>query len=92
VLEQLIELKKQGYPLLDSLPVLEALKKNTWKCHDWLIADVEPDGTINYGCYLKNRSEVDCSKCGFAAHAELSLAYEGDLRAINAGRLVFGFH
>lgn len=91
VLEQLIDLKKQGYPLLDSEPVLRALEENTWRCHDWLIADAEPDGTLQFGCYLKGRGAADCKLCGFAAHAELSLAFDGNVRAINAGRRVFGF-
>jgi len=91
VLEQLIELKKQGYPLLDSEPVLRALGENTWRCHDWLIADAEPDGALHFGCYLKGRSPADCKLCGFAAHAELSLAFDGNVRAIEAGRRVFGF-
>jgi MoaA/NifB/PqqE/SkfB family radical SAM enzyme len=90
-LDQLIAMKREGLPLLDSIPVLEALKDNTWRCHDWLIADADPDGAIHWGCYLQNRGQVDCSKCGFAAHAELSLAYDGNLAAIHAGRKVFGF-
>jgi Fe-coproporphyrin III synthase len=91
VLDQLIQMKREGYPLLDSVPVLEALKENTWCCHDWLVADAEPDGKVTVGCYLKNRGEVDCSKCGFAAHAELSLAFDANLQAIDAGRKIFSF-
>ena len=91
VLRQLGQMKREGYPLLDSIPALRALEHNTWRCHAWLMADAEPDGTITFGCYLKNRGEIDCQKCGFAAHVELSLAYDGNLPAINAGRKVFGF-
>ena len=91
VLDELIALKRQGYPLLDSYGVLERLKDNTWRCHDWLIANVEPDGRTHLGCYLKGRAEVDCRKCGFAAHAELSRAFDWDPTAIDCGRRVFGF-
>ena len=91
VLDQLIQMKRDGFPLLDSIPVLEALKENTWNCHDWLVADAEPDGSVTIGCYLKNRGEVDCSKCGFAAHVELSLAFDANLQAIDAGRKIFSF-
>jgi len=90
-LDQLIRQKRAGYAILDSIAVLEALKDNSWECHDWLIADAEPDGAINLGCYLKNRADIDCRQCGFAAHAELSLAFDGNLSAINTGRMVFGF-
>ncbi len=91
VLEQLIALKQQGYPILDSYPALNALKRNTWTCHPWLISSTEPDGTITHGCYLRNRAAINCQYCGFAAHTEISLAYDGNLRAIWAGRNIFGF-
>ena len=91
VLEELIALKRQGYPLLDSYSVLRRLRDNSWRCHDWLIANVEPDGRINYGCYLKGRGDIDCHRCGFAAHAEISRAFDWDPAAILTGRQVFGF-
>ncbi|HPL26913.1 MAG TPA: radical SAM protein [Anaerolineae bacterium] len=91
VLDELVALKRAGYPLLDSYGALRRLKGNTWRCHDWLIANVEPDGRINLGCYLKGRGAVDCRKCGFAAHAELSRAFDWDPAAILCGRAVFGF-
>ena len=91
VLEELIALKNDGYPLADSVPALRSLMHNTWRCHPWLIANVEPDGTVHFGCYLRNRAEISCEKCGFAAHTELSLAYDWSLPAIAAGRRIFGF-
>jgi len=91
VLDQLIEMKKQGYPIYDSISTLQALKRNTWQCHDWLIANAEPEGIINIGCYLKNRANISCEKCGFAAHTEISLAYDLQLRAVLAGQRTFKF-
>ena len=91
VLEELIALKRAGYPVADSIPALKALMDNSWNCHPWLIANVEPDGAVNCGCYLKNRAEISCQQCGFAAHVEVSLAYDWNLAAIAAGREIFGF-
>ena len=91
VLEELIALKRAGYPVADSIPALKALQDNSWRCHPWLIANVEPDGTVNIGCYLKNRATISCQRCGFAAHVEISLAYDWNLAAIAAGREIFGF-
>ncbi len=91
VLDELIQLKRQGYRLLDSYGVLRRLRDNSWRCHDWLLANVEPDGRVSYGCYLRGRGTVDCWLCGFAAHAELSRAYDWDPAAILCGRQVFGF-
>ena len=50
VLERLIEMKRSGYALLDSIAALRALKQPGWRCHPWLIACAEPDGKITQGC------------------------------------------
>lgn len=97
VLRELAALKDQGYPVLDSYRVLRDLADNRWHCHDWLIADAEPDpenparAVVHRGCYLKGRAEADCRLCGFAAHAELSLAFDLHPGAIWAGQQVFHF-
>jgi hypothetical protein len=91
VLEDLIELKRGGHPVAVTEDCLVALKENRWKCHDFLLANVEPDGTINTGCYVKNRGEVDCRACGFAAHTEISLAFDLNPASILAGRRIFGW-
>ena len=90
-LDELIQLKKAGYKIFDSLSALQALKNNSWRCHDWLIANAEPDGKINIGCYLKDRAEISCEKCGFAAHTEISLAYDFNWGAIAVGKKTFDF-
>ena len=90
VLSELAELKKEGYKLLDSYSCLERMGGNNWKCRDFLVANVEPGGQINHGCYLKNRVEdISCSDCGFAAHCEISLAYDLNPGAIKAARDIF---
>ncbi len=91
VLDQLIKMKQDGFPILDSGSTLEGLKKNTWRCHDWLIASAEPDGRMNIGCYLKDRAEISCEKCGFAAHTEISKAFDWNMRAILVGKKTFDF-
>lgn len=90
VLERLIKLKNEGYPITDSVSALEALKENKWRCEPWMIANVEPDGTFNQGCYLQNRTPDDhpCTLCGFAAHTEISLAYQLHWGAIMAGKKI----
>lgn len=92
ILNQLISLKREGYKISDSVLALELLKNNKWSCEPWMIANVEPDGTYNHGCYLKNRIEVDnpCGLCGFAAHTEISLAYQLHWQAITAGKEILG--
>jgi MoaA/NifB/PqqE/SkfB family radical SAM enzyme len=97
LLDQMRVLKRQGYPLMDSDRALRDLGDNRWRCHDWLIANAEPDPDdpdypqVHFGCYLKGRAEADCRRCGFTAHAELSLAYDLHPQALWTGQRVFDF-
>jgi Fe-coproporphyrin III synthase len=97
LLEQVRTLKRRGLPILDSDRALRALGKGRWRCHDWLIANAEPDpadparALVHYGCYLKGRAAADCRRCGFTAHAELSLAYDLHPGALWTGQQVFDF-
>jgi MoaA/NifB/PqqE/SkfB family radical SAM enzyme len=90
VLDRLVALKREGLPLLDSVAALRRLKDNSWRCRPWLVASVDPDGRLTQGCYLLNRGKVACSRCGFAAHVEVSLAYDLHPGAIRTGMRVFG--
>ena len=89
VLDRLIDLKSEGYPIEVSYNCMEALKTNSWKCRPWMIANVDPDGRLTHGCYIKNRGDVSCGKCGFSAHTEISLAYNGSLESFALGNRVF---
>ncbi len=89
LLDELIALKRQGYPILNSDSALRALKRNTWRCVDSLLDCADPDGSLRQGCYLRGRSDIDCPRCGFSPHTEISLAVRGDLRAILAGIRIF---
>lgn len=88
VLKKLISLKKDGLPVSNSISTLKALQNNDWHCESWMIANVEPNGTYTQGCYLKNRIENKnpCELCGFAAHTEISLAYQLNWEAIMVGK------
>jgi MoaA/NifB/PqqE/SkfB family radical SAM enzyme len=89
LLDEIIRLKHSGYRILNSTASLMALKRNTWKCLDYLVDCANPDGSITQGCYLKTRQDGDCSKCGFSPHTELSLACRGNPSAIWTGMNVF---
>jgi hypothetical protein len=89
VLDDLIGLKQRGLPVANSYAALRALKDNRWTCRPWMIASVDPDGTRTRGCYLKGRGEISCQQCGFSAHTELSLAYNGVIESILVGSRIF---
>jgi MoaA/NifB/PqqE/SkfB family radical SAM enzyme len=89
VLDNLIDMKRRGLPLANSYACLRALKDNRWRCRPWMIASVDPDGERMHGCYVKGRGEIACESCGFSAHTELSLAYNGVLESILVGNRIF---
>ena len=84
-----ITLKKRGYPIINSRRSLEKMISNGWKCHDGLLVNVDPDGSITRGCYVRSRGEVRCGDCGFTPVAELSGAFDWMPGSILAGWKAF---
>jgi MoaA/NifB/PqqE/SkfB family radical SAM enzyme len=82
--EEIIGLKEQGFPILNDAGRLRAMAAGSWRCHDDILVNVDPDGAITQGCYVKSRGEVRCQDCGFTPVAEASGAVDllpGSLRA-----------
>ena len=88
-IQNVIKLKKRGYPILNSKQSLEKMISNGWKCHDGLLVNVDPDGSITRGCYVRSRGEVRCGDCGFTPVAELSGAFDWMPGSILAGWKAF---
>ena len=84
-LEQVIRIK-HSYPIINSERCLRAMVRNDWRCHDDLLINVDPDGTVTQGCYVKGRGAVDCSRCGFTPVAEASAALD-----LHPGSLLAGW-
>lgn len=83
-LENVIRLKK-SYPIVNSSYSLDAMIRNTWRYHDDVLINVDPDGMMTQGCYVKNRGEVNCREYGFTPVAEASGALDLRLGSIFAG-------
>ncbi len=62
--EMVIGLKREGYPVMNSVRGLRSMISNDWRCHDWLLANVDPDGSIDTGCYVRNRGRSDAASAG----------------------------
>ncbi|MGA3280025.1 MAG: radical SAM protein [Smithella sp.] len=86
---KLLELKKSGLPILNSVGRLKAMVDNSWRCHDDILINVDPDGTITKGCYVKSRGEINCDTCGFTPVAEASGALDLFPGSLYAGWLLF---
>ncbi|MCD6571534.1 MAG: radical SAM protein [Deltaproteobacteria bacterium] len=88
-IEKVIHLKRLGYPIINSKNRLRAMIENKWVCHDDMLINVEPDGKITTGCYVKGRGEVNCKDCGFTPVAEASGALDLVPGSILAGWRAF---
>ena len=89
ILEDVIEMKKQGFPILNSIGRLSAMIRNNWRCHDDILINVDPDGTITRGCYVKSRGVINCQACGFSPVAEASGAIDLLPGSLGAGWSIF---
>ena len=47
VLDGLLDMKREGWPIAVSGACLRALKRNRWRCRPWMIASVDPDGQLH---------------------------------------------
>ena len=88
-INKLLELKKSGLPILNSVSRLRAMIDNSWFCHDDILINVDPDGTITKGCYVKSRGEINCDSCGFTPVAEASGALDFIPGSLYAGWRLF---
>ena len=86
---KLLALKKRGYPIMNSAGRLRAMTENRWRCHDDVLINVDPDGTITNGCYVKNRGRINCDACGFTPVAEASGALDLIPESLYAGWRLF---
>jgi len=89
VLEEVIAMKKEGLPILNSSGRLRALIRNDWRCHDDILINVDPDGAITRGCYVKSRGRINCRACGFSPVSEASGALDLIPGSLKAGWAIF---
>jgi len=74
-LENALRLKRK-YRILNPRRSLKAMIENNWTCHDDILMNVDPDGSITRGCYVKTRGRINCRGCGFTPVAEASGALD----------------
>jgi MoaA/NifB/PqqE/SkfB family radical SAM enzyme len=79
VIDRILELKRQGYPVLNSRPGLKALKENRWHRPLSVIQLVEQDRI--YECCWGREHPGVCDKCGYGVIAEMSQIFSGNISA-----------
>ena len=88
-IEKIRELKKSGYPILNSKKGLELLAEEDWskKCPYHVTVFIIPDGSHYDGCPMKGTPS--CGKCGFAAVREYYLIKRGSISTISEMSSIF---
>jgi len=62
VAKQLIELKRKGYPIMNSTDYFRVIaKEKNWKCKPWSIINIGTDGRLVLPCYVHNQYETSVS-------------------------------
>lgn len=80
VIKLVLELKKKGFPVLNSEQGLEALLSGKYNRPAWLIQMVEQDQIFEC-CWGREMDKV-CDNCGYGVIAELSLLSELKLASV----------
>jgi MoaA/NifB/PqqE/SkfB family radical SAM enzyme len=83
------ELKKNGYPILNSKKGLELLAEEDWskKCPYYVTVFLIPGGYHFNGCPMEGTPS--CKQCGFAAVREYYLIKKGSFSTINEMSSIF---
>lgn len=87
--EKIRELKKKGYPILNSKRGLKLLAEEDWskKCPYYVTVFIIPDGSHHNGCPMHDTPS--CKKCGFAAVREYYLIKKGSISTISEMSSIF---
>jgi Fe-coproporphyrin III synthase len=82
VVDEALQLKKEGYPILNTTKALKELLKEDYgkECPHWVSAFVLPDCSHYHGCPMENTEA--CKQCGFDAVREYRLITKGNVSAI----------
>jgi len=59
---KLVEMKKKGYPLVNSISYFKVMtKEKNWKCKPWAMINLGPDGKLVLPCYIRNEYATSVS-------------------------------
>ena len=55
IARRLIEMKREGYPLANSIGYLKVMaKEKNWQCKPWTMINIDPNGKVVLPCYVHN--------------------------------------
>jgi MoaA/NifB/PqqE/SkfB family radical SAM enzyme len=87
VLDKVIELKRQGFPIVNSFAGLKRLHHNNWHRRCWISNFAMQDGKIYPEC--PGSREGICQQCGYGMGTEMSALFDLRPSAIRAALSLF---
>ncbi len=73
LVEKLVEMKKNGYPLVNSISYFKVIaKEKKWTCKPWLTVNVGPEGTLILPCYIRHEYVTGTSVFQTSIKTEIS--------------------
>ena len=82
IIDKVIEYKKKGYPIMNSISGLKLMKSNKFKRRCWVTNFIYPDGSR--GLCIGNGTDI-CDKCGFCMSGEMASVFSFKIDTIFAG-------
>lgn len=83
IIDMIIEYKKKGYPIMNSIPGLKRMRDLDFKPECWVTNFVFSDGTKKEQCI--GAEQGTCDKCGFSMAGEMHEVFRLNPRTIIAG-------
>jgi len=87
VLDQVIKLKKEGYPIANSFAGLKRMYDNKYTRRCWISNFALPDGELHAMC--PGAEEGICDRCGYGMGAEMSALFDLAPSTIREGLKLF---
>ncbi len=83
VIDLIIKMKKEGYPIMNSVSGLKMMKKSNFSKHCWVTNFILPDGTRLTECVGKSAGM--CNQCGLCMAGEMHSVFSFKPDTIFAG-------
>lgn len=82
-IDTIIRMKKEGYPIMNSISGLKLMKTNRFEKQCWVSNFILPDGTRLTECTGKTAGV--CDECGFGMAGEMRSVFDFKLDTLRAG-------
>jgi len=74
VIDKVLEMKRNGYQIMNSSSGLKKMKKNSFKLYCWVTNFILPDGTRLHEC--AGKTQGICDLCGFCMAGEIASMFQ----------------